>query len=66
VVIHGAVRDVAALAKLDIGIKALGSNPRRSSKDGVGQQNVPVSFGGAVFSPGARLVSDEDGVVVLP
>jgi regulator of RNase E activity RraA len=25
-----------------------------------------VSFGGAVFSPGAHLVSDEDGVVVLP
>jgi regulator of RNase E activity RraA len=27
---------------------------------------VVVSFGGAVFSPGAHLVSDEDGVVVLP
>lgn len=66
VVIHGAVRDVAALAKLDIGIKALGSNPRKSSKHGTGQHNVPVSFGGAVFSPGAQLVSDEDGVVVLP
>jgi regulator of ribonuclease activity A len=65
VVIHGAVRDVAALATLDIGIKALGSNPRKSSKHGTGQHNVPVSFGGAVFPPGARLVSDEDGVVVL-
>jgi regulator of ribonuclease activity A len=66
VVIHGAVRDVVALAKLDIGIKAVGSNPRKSSKHGTGQHNVPVSFGGAVFTPGARLVSDEDGVVVLP
>ena len=66
VVIHGAVRDVAALAKLDIGIKAVGSNPRKSSKHGTGQHNVPVSFGGAVFTPGAQLVSDEDGVVVLP
>ena len=66
VVIHGVVRDVVALASLDIGIKALGSNPRKSSKQGTGQQNVPVSFGGAVFTPGAQLVSDEDGVVVLP
>ena len=66
VVIHGAVRDVAALATLDIGIKALGSNPRKSSKHGTGQHNVPVSFGGAVFPPGAQLVSDADGVVVLP
>jgi regulator of ribonuclease activity A len=66
VVIHGAVRDVAALAKLDIGIKAVGTNPRKSSKHGTGQHNVPVSFGGAVFTPGAQLVSDEDGVVVLP
>ena len=65
-VIHGAVRDVAALAALDIGIKALGSNPRKGSKQGTGQHNVPVSFGGAVFAPGAQLVSDEDGVVVLP
>jgi regulator of ribonuclease activity A len=66
VVLHGAVRDVAALASLDIGIKALGSNPRKSSKQGTGQRDVPVSFGGAVFRPGAQLVSDEDGVVVLP
>lgn len=66
VVIHGAVRDVVALAKLDIGIKAVGSNPRKSSKHGTGQHNVPVSFGGAVFTPGAQLVSDEDGVVILP
>ena len=66
VVIHGAVRDQAALAALDIGIKALGSNPRKSSKHGTGQRDVPVAFGGVVFHPGARLVSDEDGLVVLP
>jgi regulator of ribonuclease activity A len=66
VVIHGAVRDVAALATLDLGIKALGSNPRKSSKHGTAPRDVPVAFGGAVFAPGARLVSDEDGVVVLP
>jgi len=66
VVIHGAVRDVAALAELDLGVKALGSNPRKSAKTGAGELDVVVSFGGVSFTPGARLVSDDDGIVVLP
>ncbi|CCH78624.1 Regulator of ribonuclease activity A [Nostocoides japonicum T1-X7] len=65
IIINGAVRDVAALRELPIGIKALGSNPRRSRKDGLGERDVILTFGGATFTPGAVLVSDEDGVVVL-
>ena len=65
VIIHGAVRDVAVLADLSIGIKALGSNPRKSTKTGAGERDQPVEFGGATFQPGATLYSDEDGVVVL-
>ena len=64
VVIHGAVRDVEAIAGLDLGVKALGSNPRRSAKDGVGERDVVVSFGGVDFAPGLHLVSDTDGIVV--
>jgi regulator of ribonuclease activity A len=63
-VIHGAVRDTVALAELAIGIKALGSNPWRSSKNGTGQVDVSVSFGGVEFRPGYWLYSDEDGIVV--
>jgi regulator of ribonuclease activity A len=65
VIINGAVRDVAALATLDIGIKALGSNPRKSAKTGAGRRDIPVSFGGASFTPGAEVYSDEDGIVIL-
>ncbi|RFU42208.1 RraA family protein [Actinomadura logoneensis] len=64
VVIHGAVRDVAALRGLDLGVKALGSNPRKSAKDGVGALDVPVEFGGVRFAPGDWLYGDEDGIVV--
>lgn len=64
VVIHGAVRDVAALRELDVGIRALGSNPRKSAKDGHGELDVPVTFGGATFRPGATLWADEDGILV--
>jgi regulator of ribonuclease activity A len=66
IVINGAVRDVATLARLPIGIKALGTNPRKSAKTGAGERDVAVQIGGATFEPGATLYSDDDGVVVLP
>lgn len=66
IVINGAVRDSAVLARLDIGIKALGTNPRKSAKDCAGDVDVPVNFGGVTFRPGDQLVSDSDGVVLLP
>jgi regulator of ribonuclease activity A len=66
VVINGCVRDVVALGSLDLGIKALGSNPRKSSKEGTGERDVPVEFGGVTFRPGEFLYSDEDGIVVSP
>lgn len=66
VVIHGAVRDVAALSTIDIGIKAVGTNPRRSRHERTGTRDVPVTIGGATITPGAEIVSDEDGLVVLP
>ena len=66
VVVHGVVRDVRELATLDLGVKALGSNPRKSSKSGAGERDEVVEFGGVRFVPGATLVSDDDGIVVLP
>ena len=64
VVINGAVRDMAALAGLDLGVKALGTNPRRSAKSGLGETDVPVTFGDVTFTPGEWLYSDEDGILV--
>lgn len=64
VVINGAVRDVVALRDLDLGIKALGSNPRKSAKNGHGETGVPVSLGEAEIRPGMWLYSDEDGIVL--
>ncbi|MEU8106504.1 ribonuclease E activity regulator RraA [Nonomuraea muscovyensis] len=64
VVVNGAVRDVAALRELDLGVKALGSNPRKGGKQGTGERDVPVTFGGATFRPGAELFSDDDGILV--
>ncbi|MEO8424162.1 MAG: ribonuclease E activity regulator RraA [Actinomycetota bacterium] len=64
-VINGCVRDVAILHGLDLGIKAIGSTPRPSAKEGTGEIDVPVTFGGVTFRPGDMLFSDDDGVVTL-
>ncbi|MFD0789796.1 ribonuclease E activity regulator RraA [Microbacterium insulae] len=64
VVVHGAVRDREALAALPLGVKALGSNPRKSAKGGVGEVDVPVVIGGVAFIPGRHLWADADGVLV--
>jgi regulator of ribonuclease activity A len=64
-VVNGCVRDSAALDVLGLGVKALGTNPRPSGKEGAGEVDVPVSFGAVTFEPGAMLYADEDGVVVL-
>jgi regulator of ribonuclease activity A len=64
--LHGAVRDSAALYRLDLGIKALGTNPRTPAKTGAGAIDVPVTFGGITFYPGDVLHADDDGIVLLP
>ena len=57
------MRDTIALKLLNVSIKAIGSNPRRSRKDGAGQVDIPVTFGGAAFTPGGWVYSDDDGML---
>ena len=65
IVVYGVVRDSVALAALPLGLKALGTNPRRSSRTGAGEVDGTVTFGGVDFTPGGILYSDEDGIVVV-
>nr|WP_321981228.1 ribonuclease E activity regulator RraA [uncultured Cohaesibacter sp.] len=64
IIINGVVRDSARLANIDLGIKALGVTPVRSSKTGIGALDVPVAFGNVLFEPGQCIYSDEDGILV--
>lgn len=63
-IVNGAIRDRVALGTLPLGVKALGSNPAKSSKTGAGELDVTVEFGGVRFEPGALVWCDEDGVLV--
>lgn len=64
-VVYGAVRDASALRDIDLGVKALGTNPRKSTKTGSGERDIPVEFGGVRFVPGDMAYSDDDGIVVV-
>jgi regulator of ribonuclease activity A len=64
-IVNGAVRDVSTLRTIDLGIKALGSNPRKGSKTGEGDRDVAVTFGGVTFVPGEVAYCDDDGIVVV-
>lgn len=64
IVIYGCIRDVNAIADLDIGVQALGAHPLKTEKKGLGELNVPVRFGGVDFIPGEYCYADNNGVLV--
>ncbi|MDH3306871.1 MAG: ribonuclease E activity regulator RraA [Acidimicrobiia bacterium] len=65
IVVWGCVRDSAELARLNIGIKAVATHPRRSVKRNEGSSDLAVTFAGVTFEPGWWLYADADGIVVL-
>ncbi|WP_313810660.1 ribonuclease E activity regulator RraA [Glutamicibacter sp.] len=64
VLIYGAVRDRAALAELALGVKAMGSNPRKTVKRGHGVVDEVITIGDVAIRPGAMVYADIDGVLV--
>lgn len=62
--IYGCIRDVDAIGETDLGVQALGTYPRKTEKRGLGDLNVPVTFGGVTFQPGHYVYADNNGVVV--
>ena len=63
-IIYGCVRDVDALVAIDLGIQAIGSIPVKTEKRGIGDLNIPITFGGVTFSPGAYVYADNNGIIV--
>ena len=64
VVVFGVIRDSDTIATIDLGVKALGTCPRKTEKLGAGERDVDVEFGGVQIRAGDWLCADEDGVVV--
>ena len=64
IIINGYVLDSVNLAKMNIGILALGTNPLKSKKEGTGERNSNLHFGGVDWNPKEYVYVDEDGVII--
>ena len=63
-IINGCIRDQHEINACDIGVRALGSCPRKSEKRGQGESGIELKFAGAEFRPGEFVYCDLDGVIV--
>jgi regulator of RNase E activity RraA len=66
VVINGAVRDYGWIKAGNFPVFAAGITHRGPYKDGPGEINVPISFGGMVIEPGDLIIGDDDGLLCVP
>jgi len=66
IVIHGAVRDSAWIKAHEFPVFAAGVTHRGPYRDGPGEINVPVAFGGMVIQPGDLVIGDDDGLLSVP
>jgi regulator of ribonuclease activity A len=64
IVVYGCIRDIDVIMETDLGVQALGIHPRKTDKRGVGDKNVPVTFGGVTFLPGNFIYADNNGIIV--
>ncbi len=63
ILVHGAIRDAADVATIEIGVVALATNPRKSAKNNEGDVGVLVHFAGINFEPGHTVYVDADGII---
>ncbi len=63
-IIYGCIRDVDVIAETELGVMAIATHPMKTEKRGIGDLNVPVTFGGVTFVPGHFVYADNNGVVV--
>ena len=66
VVIDGAIRDVAQIRRDSLPVFARAAVPNAGGAEYRGETGIAVQCGGAVVSPGDWIVSDEDGVTIVP
>ncbi len=64
IIINGCVRDVHEIGSSAIGVLAIASCPKKSTKRGLGDRGYPVHFAGVDFHPGDYAYADADGLIV--
>jgi len=64
IVINGYIRDAGTIATLPLGVKALGCNPIKTEKLGVGEVNIDIAFAGVNFTAGDFIYGDANGLAI--
>lgn len=64
IIIYGCIRDVDEVGKTPLGVQALRTIPIKSNRQGRGDLNIPVTFGGVTFTPGEFVYADNNGIIV--
>ena len=64
IVINGCIRDTGTIATLPIAVKALGCNPIKTEKLGIGEINTNISFAGIEFVAGQYIYGDANGLAI--
>lgn len=64
IIIFGCIRDVDAIATLNLGVQAINRIPLKTEKRGIGDLNVPLQFAGVSVKPGEFIYADNNGIIV--
>lgn len=64
VIIYGCVRDVDAIAELNLGVHALAAIPQKSNRKGLGEVDISLSFGGVTVQSGDYVYADNNGIII--
>ncbi|AUI85312.1 ribonuclease activity regulator protein RraA [Vibrio azureus] len=64
IIVYGAVRDVAQISQMDIGIQAMGSCPFKTQKRGMGEVNISLTMHNQIVQPKHYVYADWNGVLI--
>tara|TARA_B100000989_G_C19506428_1_gene456714 strand:- start:1364 stop:1840 length:477 start_codon:yes stop_codon:yes gene_type:complete len=66
IIINGYIRDVEHLHNIDLGIYALGTSPKKSKKENMGEISVDIKLQGVDIKPGYWAYIDQNGIIISP
>ncbi|MCW3173790.1 putative 4-hydroxy-4-methyl-2-oxoglutarate aldolase [Shewanella subflava] len=64
IVIYGCIRDVATINSMNIGVKALGVNPIKTDKKGLGETGIDLEINSINIKNGMTIYADLNGVAI--
>jgi regulator of ribonuclease activity A len=64
IIVYGAVRQIQQLENIHLGIHALAPIPVSADESNIGENDIPVNFGGVTFFPEDYIYADLTGIIL--